>query len=76
MFDFGPGPLEGSECLMLVLGVRMFNVNLGPPEGSECLMLSFTLAQHARHTVPDYRFAFPIFSSLTPLYFGERATAS
>ena len=33
MFDVKPGPLEGSNGLML---------SLGPPEGSTCLMLSLS----------------------------------
>ena len=42
MFDIKPGPLKGSECLMLRAprAVRMFDVKCGPFEGSECLMLS------------------------------------
>ena len=35
MFDIGPGPFEGSECLMLSVGrgVKMFDVKPGPLDG-------------------------------------------
>ena len=41
MFDVKPGPLEGSERLMLSLGrSRGQNIKLGPLEGPKYLMLS------------------------------------